>query len=163
MRRGSSLSLHTSLRERRQAVSFRGTLPSGLFRWVGDQRIQMLLHLYARQTGSPSPRPVDDRKDAARLTLAGDELGDLVWNISYCLVYLCPRFAILSVLFNNCLRAGLFVVGSLSISNVELSDHFSSSSKYGTRRSHLSEFCFAPVLQRAREQRQGRKLVRGLL
>ena len=36
-------------------------------------------------------------KDAARLTLAGDELGDLVWDISYCLVHLCPRFAILSV------------------------------------------------------------------
>ena len=26
-------------------------------------------------------------KDAARLTIAGDELGDLVWDISYCLVH----------------------------------------------------------------------------
>ncbi len=98
------LKSHTSLRERRQVVSFRSRacLP-------GPWAVSLLviaafkcLARYARQTGSPSPRPVDDRKRRGLAYFAGDELGDPV-DISHCLVSVPTARDSLS-LFNNCLR-----------------------------------------------------------
>ena len=82
-----------------------------MFRWVGDQRIQMLLLATRDKPVLRHHVRSTTEKDAARLTLAGDELGDLVWDISYCLVYLCLRFAILSVTLQQLLEGELFVVG----------------------------------------------------
>ena len=50
-------------------------------------------------------------KDAARLTLAGDELGDLVWDIGHCVVQAGQRFAFLSVTLQQLLEGELLVVG----------------------------------------------------
>ena len=56
-------------------------------RRIGDHRFQLFVLVALDKTFSRYHVRSATEKDAARLTIAGDELGDLVWDISYCLVH----------------------------------------------------------------------------